>query len=72
MNRIDRLNGRIIRKVERLDMAWRRAGKPEGRIENRLTLELGNAARCGLGRKSRRVQCRNAAKLGQRSGWETN
>ena len=70
MNRIDRLNGRIIRKVARLDMAWRQAGRQEGRVENQLAFELGRAARCGLGPKSRRVQCRNAAQLGQRSGWE--
>jgi hypothetical protein len=72
MNTIDRRNGRLIRKIARLDMAWRKAGKVEGRVENRLAFELGNAARAGLGPKSRRVQCRNAAQLGQRSGWERN
>lgn len=73
MHKDARHAGRLIRKIRRIDMAWRRAGQPEGRLENRLAFELGNAARFapGLGAKSRRVQIRNARQLGQRSSWET-
>jgi hypothetical protein len=70
MTNAKRANGKLIRKIEKLDRAWRLAGKAEGRIENRLAFELGNAARAGMGRKSRQVQSRSAARLGQRSGWE--
>lgn len=70
MNRDARRDGRLIRKIARLDMAWRRAGCPEGRLENQLACELGHAARVGLYRKTRRVQIGNARQLGQRSGWE--
>lgn len=65
-----RRNGKLIRRIAKLDRAWRLAGKPEGRLENKLAFELGNAARRGLYNKSRQVQCRSAARLGQRSGWE--
>lgn len=65
-----RANGKLIRRVAKLDRAWRLAGRTEGQLENRLTFELGQAARAGLGRRSRQVQNRNAARLGQRSGWE--
>lgn len=70
MTKAKREQGKLIRRIEKLDTAWRVAGKPEGRIENRLAFELGNAARAGMGRKSRKVQNRSAARLGQRSGWE--
>ncbi len=72
MNPTKRRNGRLIRTIAKLDRAWRQAGRTEGRLENRLALELGVAARCGLYRESRRVQCVNAARLGQLSGWETH
>lgn len=65
-----RANGKLIRRVAKLDRAWRLAGRTEGQLENRLTFELGRAARAGLGPRSRQVQNRNAARLGQRSGWE--
>lgn len=70
MDKQTRRDGRLIRKIARLDLAWRRAGRQEGRLENRLAMELGRAARAGLGRKTRRVQIRNARSLGQRSSWE--
>lgn len=70
MNSTKRANGKLIRRIAKLDRAWRLAGKVEGRVENRLAFELGNAARAGMGRKSREVQSRSAARLGQRSGWE--
>jgi hypothetical protein len=69
MNSTKRANGKLIRRIAKLDRAWRLAGKPEGRTENALAFELGNAARRSLGRKSREIQSRNAARLGQRSGW---
>lgn len=65
-----RRNGKLIRRIAKLDRAWRLAGQPEGRLENKLAFELGQAARAGLGRKSRQVQARSAKRLGQRSGWE--
>jgi hypothetical protein len=42
----------------------------EGKVQNRLAFELGQAHRAGLGDKARQTQCRSAARLGQRSGWE--
>lgn len=70
MTNTKRANGKLIRKIAKLDRRWRIDGKREGRLENALAFELGNAARRGLGRKSRQVQGRNATRLGQRSGWE--
>lgn len=70
MNAQARKNGKLIRRIAKLDRAWRLAGKAEGRTENALAFELGNAARAGMGRRSREVQSRSAARLGQRSGWE--
>ena len=70
MNQTKRQNGSLIRRIAKLDRAWRLAGKPAGRLENRLAFELGNAARAGMGHKSRQIQCRSAARLGQESGWE--
>lgn len=70
MTNTKRANGKLIRKVEKLDRTWRLEGKNEGPIENKLAFELGRAARAGMGRRSRQVQSRNAARLGQRSGWE--
>jgi hypothetical protein len=70
MTNVKRANGKLIRKVAKLDRAWRLEGKAEGRTENELARTLGVAARAGLGRRSREVQNRSAARLGQRSGWE--
>lgn len=70
MKNAKRANGKLIRKVEKLDRAWRLEGKAEGRTENELAFQLGNAARAGMGTKSREAQNRSAARLGQRSGWE--
>lgn len=70
MSNAKRAKGKLIRRIAKLDRAWRLAGKAEGKLENRLAFELGQAARAGLGRKSRQVQIRSAARLGQRSGWE--
>lgn len=70
MNKDARTKGKLVRRVEKLDRAWRLEGKAEGRTENELAFQLGNAARAGLGDKSRQVQSRSAARLGQRSGWE--
>lgn len=70
MTNAKRANGKLIRKVAKLDRTWRLEGKAEGRTENELARVLGVAARAGLGRKSRLAQNRSAARLGQRSGWE--
>jgi hypothetical protein len=70
MNSTKRANGKLIRKIAKLDRAWRLGGKVEGRTENDLAMYLGRAARAGMGRRSREVQSRSAARLGQRSGWE--
>lgn len=70
MKNTTRANGKLIRKVAKLDRAWRLAGKPEGRTENELARVLGVAYGRGMGEKARRAQCRSAARLGQRSGWE--
>lgn len=64
-----RANGKLIRKVAKLDRAWRLAGKPEGRTANDLAWRLGQAARAGMGRRSRQVQNRNALRLGQPMDW---
>lgn len=65
-----RAKGKLVRRVAKLDRRWRAEGRREGRTENALAFALGQAARAGLGRKSRRVQVRNAARRGERSGWE--
>lgn len=70
MSKAERANGKLVRKVAKLDRAWRLGGKAEGRVENKLAHTLGVAARAGLGVKSREAQNRSAARLGQRSGWE--
>lgn len=70
MTNTKRAKGKLVRRIAKLDRAWRLAGKVEGRTENALAFALGQAARAGLGRKSRQVQSRSAARLGQRSGWE--
>jgi hypothetical protein len=70
MTNTKRANGKLIRKIAKLDRAWRLAGRTEGRMENELAFQLNQAARAGMGRRSREVQSRSAARLGQRSGWE--
>jgi hypothetical protein len=65
-----RRNGRLLRKVAKLDRTWRAEGRQEGPVENELARVLGVAARAGLGRESRRMQIRNARRRGERSGWE--
>jgi hypothetical protein len=70
MNATKRANGKLVRKVAKLDRAWRLAGKAEGRTENELARVLGVAYRAGVGTAARRAQNRSAARLGQRSGWE--
>ena len=72
MTKTTRRNGKLIRKIAKLDRAWRFEGKQEGRLENKLAFELGNAYRAGMGRKARQTQCDSAARLGQHSGWESN
>jgi hypothetical protein len=61
MNSTRRANGKLIRKVSRLDKQWRREGMVEGKVENALAWRLGQAYRAGLGGKARAVQARNAA-----------
>ena len=60
MTNTKRANGKLIRKIAKLDKAWRAAGKPEGRTENALAMHLGRAYRAGLGTKARDTQNRNA------------
>jgi hypothetical protein len=71
MNATARKNGKLVRRIAKLDRAWRLEGKPEGRTANRLAFELGNAARAGMGRRSRQVQNRNAIRLGAPMDWPT-
>lgn len=66
-----RAKGKLIRKIAKLDRAYRLAGKVEGKLENRLAFELGNAARAGMGTLSRKVQNRNAVALGEPMSWPT-
>lgn len=70
MKNTKRANGKLIRKIAKLDKAWRAAGKPEGKTENALAFNLGKAYRAGLGDKARDVQNANAKAIGTRSGWE--
>lgn len=65
-----RAKGKLVRRVAKLDRRWRAGGRQEGRTENALAFALGQAHRAGLGRAARRVQIRNAARRGERSGWE--
>jgi hypothetical protein len=70
MSNEKRAKGKLVRKVEKLDKAWRGQGKPEGRTANDLAMHLGRAYRAGVGTAARQVQNRNAAARGERSGWE--
>lgn len=58
MTKATRTAGKMIRKVEKLDKAWRAGGRQEGRTENDLAMHLGRAYRAGLGTKARSVQGR--------------
>lgn len=71
MTNTKRAKGKLIRRIAKLDRAWRLAGKAEGKLENRLAFELGNAARAGMGRRSRQVQNRSAVRLGEPMSWPT-
>lgn len=51
--------GKIVRKVAKLDKAWKKDGKAEGRTENDLAMHLGRAYRAGVGSAARRAQSRN-------------
>lgn len=59
-----RAKGKLVRTVARLDRAWRLEGQVEGRTENDLAMHLGRAYRAGVGRAARRVQARNAKRMG--------
>ena len=59
-----RAKGKLVRTVAKLDRAWRLEGQVEGRTENGLAMHLGRAYRAGVGRQARRVQARNAKRLG--------
>lgn len=52
--------GRKIRKILKLDKAWRAGGKQEGKAENALAHKLGQAYRAGLGSDAERARRRNA------------
>ena len=71
MTNTKRANGKLIRRIAKLDRAWRLAGKVEGKLENELAWRLGQASRAGMYGKARAAQNRSAARLGQRSGWES-
>lgn len=62
MTNTKRAKGKLVRKVAKLDRAWRLSGKVEGRTENALAFQLGNAYRAGVGTAARRAQARNAAR----------
>lgn len=59
-----RAKGKLVRKVAKLDRAWRLNGRDEGRTQDALAFQLGQAYRAGLGPAARRTQSRNAARLG--------
>ena len=70
MTKNNRKAGKLIREITKLDKMWRAAGKPEGKIANRLAWKLGIAYRSGLGDKARAMQNANAKAIGEKSGWE--
>lgn len=55
----DHTKGKLIRKVAKLDRAWRAEGKAEGRTANELAFQMGNAYRAGVGPAARRAQRKN-------------
>lgn len=48
MNSQKRNHGRQLRRIARLDRAWKAEGKREGRTENALCWRLGQAYRAGI------------------------
>jgi hypothetical protein len=54
-----RQTGRAIRKIVKLDRAWRAAGRQEGRTESDLAMFLGRAYRGGFGPAAERARRRN-------------
>lgn len=70
MTNTKRANGKLIRKIAKLDRAWRLAGKPgDSRMASDLGMYLGWAASRGMGTVSRKVQNRNAVRLGRPMDW---
>jgi len=59
MTKNQRHQGRAVRRVARLDRAWRASGMVEGRTENELAHNLGRAYRAGVGTAARRAQDKN-------------
>ena len=60
MNASKRHAGRAIRRIIRLDRAWRVGGKQGGRTENDLAWRLGQAYRAGYGPAAERARRQNA------------
>ena len=63
MTNAKRANGKMIRKIVKLDRAWKGNGRQQGRIENDLAMFLGRAwrgqsAHRHLARRLRQQQCR--------------
>lgn len=52
--------GRAVRRIVKLDRAWRAGGRQEGRTENDLAMFLGRAYRAGFGPAAERARRRNA------------
>jgi hypothetical protein len=44
-----RAKGKLVRKILKLDRAWKAKGRQEGRTENDLAWNLGQALRAGIG-----------------------
>jgi hypothetical protein len=60
MSAARRARGKLVRRVLRLDRAWRAEGKAEGRTANDLAWRLGQAYRAGLGPAAERARRRAA------------
>jgi hypothetical protein len=48
MSNAKRIKGRQLRRIARLDRAWKIEGRREGRTENTLCWRLGQAYRAGI------------------------
>lgn len=59
MNASKRHAGRAIRRIIKLDGAWRAGGRQGGRTENDLAMFLGQAYRAGYGPAAERARRRN-------------
>lgn len=59
MNASKRHTGRAIRRIIRLDRAWKVGGRQEGRTENALAWRLGQAYRAGYGPAVERARRQN-------------